>query len=87
MKKLILLLVIAISMITCSNPTEYITTDAFINDLNSFDSTARYAATSIQTKGFTFIISYNDSLFYYNVERSPVTIAIYTSKNPGDKVK
>lgn len=87
MKKLILLLVIAISMIACSNPTEYITTDTFMNDLNSFDSTARYNALYTQSSGLTFIVSYKDSLFYYNVERSPVTIAIFIAKNPGDKVK
>lgn len=87
MKKLILLLVIAISMIACSRPTECITTDAFINDLNSFDSTATYSAIQLSPGMCAFVISYKDSLFYYNVETSDIVKAIYIAKDPGDKVK
>lgn len=87
MKKFFLLLLISISLIACSNPSGTISKEQYIEDLNSFDSTATYYATSITSQKVTFIISYKDSLFIYNVDRCDIIDAIYVSKNPGDKVK
>ena len=87
MKKFFLLLLISMSFIACSTQTEAITTEAFIEDLNSFDSTAIYNAMQPSIGGCAFVISYKDSLFYYNVEMSDVVRAIYIAKEPGDKVK
>ena len=87
MKKFFLLLLISILFIACSYDNKCINQEQYIEDLNSFDSTATYYATTINSKKITFIISYRDSLFIYDVARSEAIDAIYVSKNPGDKVK
>lgn len=87
MKKLILLLFIAIAIISCVPSNNVITEQQFIDDLNSFDSTATYSAMIVNTCDVSFIISSHDSLFVYNVEKTSVIGAIYVSKKLGDKVK
>lgn len=89
MKKLILLIIITLSFCSCYNTSGHtiITTEQYIANLNSFDSTARYYADDINNSEVTFIISYKDSLFIYYVERSGVSDAIFVNKDSGDKVK
>jgi len=87
MKKLILLLFIAITIISCVPSNNVITEQQFINDLNSFDSTATYSSMICNTCDISFVISSNDSLFVYNVEKTSIIGAIYVSKKVGDKVK
>lgn len=87
MKKLILLLVIALSIISCNSNSNTISEQQFIDNLNSFDSTAKYSATNINMDEVSFVISSGDSLFVYHVERCVTADAIYVSKKPGDNVK
>ena len=87
MKKLILLLFIAIAMISCIPSTNVITEQQFIEDLNSLNSTATYSSIICNISDISFVINNNDSLFVYNVEKTSVIRSIYISKNPGDKVK
>jgi hypothetical protein len=87
MKKLLLIALMCIAFIACTN--NRMTSDAFINDLNSFDSTATYVSTvvDIDNNACTFIIKQNDSIFSYVVERDNVSKAIMEMARPGNKVK
>ena len=86
MKKLLLLLLISMSFIACNTNT-VISTDAFINDLNSFDSTATYVAVDNDSGTFQFVINQNDSIFTYNVERTSITREIFMTSFVGHYVK
>lgn len=84
MKKLSLFIIVCMSVVSCSTGIKQ---EAFIEDLNSFDSTATYYHLANNAVSVEFIIKQNDSLFYYEVEKTDFTRNIYTTKNIGDKVK
>ena len=86
MKKLILLVVIAISIISCTDKT-VITEKCFVDNLNSFDSTAVYGGMQLSSREVIISIIQNDSLFLYHVERCYVADNIFANKYVGDKVK
>ena len=86
MKKFFLLLLISMLFMACTKNT-VISTDDFVNDLNSFDSTATYIAVDNDSGTFQFIINQNDSLFTYDVERTSTTRAIFMTSFVGHKVK
>ena len=86
MKKFFLLLLISMAFMACDKNT-VISTDAFINDLNSFDSTAVYVAVDSDPTSFQFVINQNDSLFVYNVEKTSITRVIFMTSFVGHYVK
>ena len=80
MKKLtfLFILILGITMISCNNSdfkasSPIITEQAFIDNLNAFDTNARYDYVDCQDSSFIFVIKENDSLFIYNVEKTEYT--------------
>ena len=86
MKKLILFIAIAISFISCG-PKSAMTVDQYIENLNSFDSTATYKYSTPNGYNYTFVISYKDSLFVYEVEATAISREMYIHSNEGQPIK
>ena len=87
MKKLIILFVILVSLASCDKPKTIITKEQYIENLNSFDSTAIYYKMSGHYNYITFVINYHDSLFIYDVEDSRTIRDIYITTDNGGCVK
>lgn len=86
MKKLILFIAIAISLVSCG-PQSAMTIDQYIENLNSFDSTAAYKYSSPNGYNYIFVISYKDSLFTYEVEANAISREMYIHSSEGQSVK
>ena len=88
MKNLIISLVILVALASCgTEPQTIITKEQFIENINSFDSSAIYENATQDGYANTFIIKCNDSIFVYDVERCSVIDDIYRKEINGDYVK
>ena len=88
MKNLIILFIILISLASCgTKPQTIITKEQFIENINSFDSTAIYINAIPEGSHYSFVIKCHDSLFVYDVEDCNVIHDIYIKEINGGCVK
>ena len=75
-------------MLSCNSSNMTIISEGrFIEDLNSFDSTAVVVNSSMGFSTISVLINYHDSLFVYNVEKTDVTVSMYPSMLIGGRIK
>lgn len=88
---LFVIVLLSITMISCNNHEKdcatLVSEQAFIDDLNSFPSSATYDFVSYTDYCYVFVIKSNDSLFIYNVEKTMYTRSIFLAKDKYSLVK
>ena len=81
------LIMFMLSSCSCNDKQTVINSTQFVDDLNSFDSTAVLNVSNVNGGNLVFIIEQNDSLFSYVVENDEVSRALYVNMVPGKPIR